>query len=143
MNWKYIVLIVLAVVVITTQFLVDKSNVSSYVSVEKFEQFAKVDDSLRVVLQNNCYDCHSNHTNYPWYSSIGVVNLFLSHHIEEGKEHLNFSDWEGYALKKQLHKIEEIYDEVEEDEMPLKMYRLTHGALDPTSKQIILNWSQQ
>ena len=66
MNWKYIVLIVLAVVVIITQFLVDKSNVSSYESVEKFEQFAKVDDSLRVVLQNNCYDCHSNHTNYPW-----------------------------------------------------------------------------
>lgn len=143
MNWKSIVFIVLALIIVVAQFLVDKSNVSSYESVEKFEQFTNVDTNLKKVLQNNCYDCHSNHTNYPWYSSIGVVNLFLSHHIEEGKEHLNFSDWENYASKKQLHKIEEIFEEVEENEMPIKLYKLTHGALTPEAKQAIVNWSKK
>jgi len=142
MNWKKIVLIVVALVFIGAQFFVDKSNVSDYKSVEHFEKGAMVDNNLKQILQTNCYDCHSDHTNYPWYSNIGVVNLFLSHHIEEGKEHLNFSNWANYDMKKQAHKLEEIYEEVEEGEMPMKIYNIIHGSFNEESKQAILSWAK-
>ena len=40
--------------------------------------------------------------------------------MEEGIEHLNFSDWAKYSSKKAAHKLEESVEEGEEDKMPLK-----------------------
>lgn len=142
MNWKFILLVILAFGLIITQFFVDKSNVSSYKSVENFEKLEHVHSNLSVILKNNCYDCHSNHTEYPWYGSIGLVNLVLNYHINKGKKHLNFSDWENYSEKKKLHKLEEIYEEVEQNKMPLNLYKLIHGNLNIETEQAIFNWAE-
>jgi len=61
--------------------------------------------------------------------------------IEEGKEHLNFSEWESYPERRQLHKLAELYEEVEEGEMPLKMYTIIHGKLTLEEKETLLKWS--
>jgi len=143
MNIKKIIIAIVFLVLAVLQFMVKKDNVSSYESLSTFEQQVQLPENVKAIMKSNCYDCHSNHTNYPWYASIGGVNLILNDHIEEGKEHLNFSTWNDYPEKKQLHKLAEVYEEVEEGEMPLKMYKIIHGGLSSEEKEVLLTWSSK
>ena len=78
------------------------------------------------MLKSSCYDCHSNHTKYPWYNNVTPVSWWIASHISEVKEELNFSEWENYTLKKKKHKLKEIIEETGEGEMPLRSYLWTH-----------------
>lgn len=41
-------------------------------------------------------------------NNTAPISYWIDHHIEEGKEHLDFSDWENYSLKKKDHKMDEL-----------------------------------
>ncbi len=142
MNVKKIIGIAVILILVGLQFFVKKDNVSSYESVSDFVTYVDLPKDVEVIFKQNCYNCHSDHTQYPWYASIGALNLVINHHIEEGKEHLNFSDWKRHSEDVQLHKLSEIYEEVEEGEMPLKLYSLIHGGLSTAEKNTLLNWSE-
>lgn len=141
MNVKKLIIVLVFLILAILQLFVKKDNISSYESVTAFEKEVQVPTNVKTILKSNCYDCHSNHTNYPWYASIGAANLFVDHHIKEGKEHLNFSEWKNYPERRQLHKLAELYEEVAEEEMPLKMYTVIHGKLTIEEKEALLKWS--
>src|SRR5215472_9573255 len=42
-----------------------------------------VPDNLRSIVRRACRDCHSNETQWPWYSQIPPVSLLLQHHISK------------------------------------------------------------
>lgn len=94
------------------------------------------------VLKTSCYDCHSNHTAYPWYSRIQPVAIWLNDHIEEGKGELNFSIFGTYSLRRQYRKLEEINEQVNEGEMPLSSYTLIHrdAKLSKDQKLAVAQW---
>ncbi|GAB4253135.1 MAG: heme-binding domain-containing protein [Vicingaceae bacterium] len=94
------------------------------------------------LLQNSCFDCHSNNTNYPWYGYIQPVTLFINHHVNEGKEEFNFDALHLYSDKKRNHKIHESIEEIEKDKMPLKSYTLLHSKakLNKQQKETLINW---
>jgi len=79
-----------------------------------------------------CNDCHSNKTNYPWYSQIQPVAWWLNDHVTEGKEHLNFSNFTQLPIAVQNHKFEEVIEVIDENEMPLESY--TYLGLHPEAK---------
>lgn len=99
--------------------------------------------AILAILKNSCLDCHSNNTNYPWYASIQPVSMWINHHIEEGKEELNFSEFHTYSIKKQQHKLKELVEQVEEGEMPMSSYTLIHRSaqLTATEKKILIDWT--
>lgn len=90
---------------------------------------------VKLVLQESCYDCHSNNTEYPWYNNVAPVSFWLANHVKDGKKHLNFSDWGNYTDKKKDHKLEEIIEMIEAGEMPLKEYTWTHETAKLTKEQ--------
>ncbi len=92
-------------------------------------------EEVKALLISACYDCHSNATAYPWYTNIAPVSWWLKHHINEGREHLNFSEWGNYDAEKKAHKLEELAEEVEEGEMPLSSYTITHADAKLSLKQ--------
>lgn len=96
------------------------------------------------ILQNSCFDCHSNNTRYPWYASIQPVAWWLGDHIKDGKKHLNFSEFTKMPLARQFHKLEEVEDEVSAGEMPLESYTVIHRSsiLSADQKETIVNWSK-
>lgn len=98
---------------------------------------------VKNILQSSCNDCHSNKTVYPWYTNIQPVGWWLAHHVDEGRRELNFSEFASYPLKRQYHKLEEILEMVEEDEMPLRSYTLLHGnaVLSAAQKSTLMNWA--
>ena len=66
------------------------------------------------------------------------MSWWLANHINEGKEHLNFSAWTEYNLKKKNHKLEEIIETVEKRQMPLKSYLPMHPEANLSEAQITM-----
>ena len=140
------VLYILAIVLILIQFYRPDLNNSSYESaVNEFIQQNNVSSEVESILKTSCFDCHSNHTSYPFYAQVAPISFWINHHVEDGKEHLNFSDWNNYSIKKKLHKLDEIIEEIEEHEMPLRSYTLLHtdAKLNEEASKLLVNWSKK
>lgn len=96
---------------------------------------------VKSLLQRSCYDCHSNQVNWPWYSYVAPVSWLVAHDVSEGRAELNFSEWNQYAQDREMR--EEIYEEVAEGEMPMKIYLLTHpdAAVSESELAFLRQWA--
>ncbi|SEC80736.1 Haem-binding domain-containing protein [Tenacibaculum sp. MAR_2009_124] len=130
--------------VLIAQFFQPEQNLGEYESVKVFLAETKTSAEVETILKKACFDCHSAKTNYPWYGKITPINYWMAHHVEEGREHLDFSNWSNYSLKKKEHKMDEVHEEVEEKHMPLKSYTITHGDAKLTEEEIktLVNWGK-
>lgn len=141
---KKILLGVLAVLVILQFIRPDKndSNDSTYHISTKYE----VPEDVTAMLTVACNDCHSNMTRYPWYTNIQPVGWFLNDHVEEGIEHLNFSEFTKSRVAIQNHKLEEIIEMVEDHEMPLESYTYlglhSDADLSDEQRETLISWAK-
>ncbi|MGY6647680.1 heme-binding domain-containing protein [Wenyingzhuangia sp. IMCC45574] len=137
------VLLVIVIVLVGIQFIGVEKNDAATPEVDLFLAETKPSKEVQTILEAKCFDCHSNKTAYPWYSKIAPVSFWIGHHVEEGKEHLDFSNWANYDAKKKKHKLHEVEEEVEEDKMPLESYEKLHGDLTETEKEALIAWAKQ
>jgi hypothetical protein len=72
-----------------------------------------------------CFDCHSNQTKWPWYSWVAPVSWLVQKDVDEGREHLNFSEFD----KRQRH-AKDAAEELRSGEMPLWFYVPLHPSAD-------------
>lgn len=135
------ILVLALIVLVALQFIRPEKNREGYTSVAAFETETKPSAKVAAILKESCYDCHSNQTYYPWYAEVAPFSLWLDDHIKEGKKHFNVSDWNNYTIKKKEHKLEELVEMVEKDEMPLRSYTFIHGNLSEKDKTLLLQWA--
>ncbi len=135
--------IALAAILVILQFIRPTKNEGTALTENDISHAINVPTDVQQILETSCYDCHSNHTTYPWYTNIQPIGLWMQHHVDEGKEELNFSEFKTYKLKRQKHKLEEIAEQVNEHEMPLSSYTLIHknAALTPEQITLLANWA--
>ena len=136
------ILLLLLIVLLGLQFYRPERNLAEIREVAAFESQTQPPAEVKTVLDNKCYDCHSNQTSYPWYAELAPVSLWIDHHVEEGKEHFDVSAWASYNDKKKDHKLEELIEEVEEGEMPLASYNLLHGDITEAERSAIIAWAK-
>ncbi len=137
---KLILIVALAALVII-QFIRPEKNRAGYETITAFEAETKPSEQVAAILKNNCYDCHSNHTTYPWYAEVAPFSFWLDDHIKHGKGHFNVSEWESYSAKKKDHKLEEVVEMVEKGEMPLDSYTWLHGDLNEEEAKLVIQWA--
>lgn len=140
-----ILLLIAGITFIVIQFVQPTHNKNTQVSEADILNTVNVPDSVKSILKTTCYDCHSNNTNYPWYSNIQPMGWLMAEHIKEGKEELNFSEFGSYSLRKQLSKLNGIANSIRDDIMPLSSYKLMHkqARLSKTEKLLLINWTEQ
>jgi hypothetical protein len=138
---KKVGITILAIIVIIQFIRIDFVN-PEVVLKNDFIVMTKPDVKIIKLLKTSCYDCHSNTTEYPWYTNVAPVSWWIGDHIEEARGHLNFSEWASYSEKKQLHKLHECYEEVEHGEMPLNSYTWTHNEADLSNddREYLKHW---
>jgi len=138
---KKLAVITLSIIVVMQFFTIDKTQADTDPT-KDFIAMTQPDEHVITMLKTACYNCHSNETTYPWYANIAPVSWWIKGHEEEAKEHLNFSVWGDYSLKQQDHKLEELYEEVEEGEMPLPSYTWVHAdaRLTGEQKEQLITW---
>jgi len=92
----------------------------------------------RELAERACFDCHSNATAWPWYTSIAPISWLTQRHVIEGREVLNFSEWNQSRGEREdggREEEEEMGETVLEGEMPLRSYLLTHPAARLTAAE--------
>jgi mono/diheme cytochrome c family protein len=99
---------------------------------------------VQAILERSCYDCHSSETRWPWYSNIAPMSWTLVHDVEEGREEMSFSHWNSYSVRDEDHLREEICEQVEDGEMPLKPYTLMHprARLSDEDRRVLCGWTR-
>lgn len=134
---------ILAIILVLIQFYRPARNLSGENKNAIGNKYS-LPDSVEAILKHACYDCHSNTTIYPWYANIQPVGWWLTHHVNEGKEHLNFSEFLTYPIGRQYHKIQGIKKELQKNDMPLGSYTLIHtdARLSAEQKEILIKWSE-
>jgi hypothetical protein len=129
-NWKRIVLIVAVVLLVAIQLApVDRSN-------PPVEADLEAPPAVTAVLRQACYDCHSNETQWPWYSYVAPVSWLVAHDIEEARGEFSFSHWGRLGERERAELRAEIWEKVEEGEMPLPIYRLMHSEARLSQDQL-------
>lgn len=139
------ILTVIVIAFVAIQFFRPDRNIDSKASSSDISGVFSMPDSVKVILQNACYDCHSNNTRYPWYINIQPAGWWMSGHIAEAKDNLNFSEFGGYTQRKQISKLEGVAGVIEKDIMPLRSYKMMHKSarLSSDKKNLLINWAQR
>jgi len=104
-----------------------------------------VPDEIEQILRTSCYDCHSNETKYPWYAYIAPVSWLVVRDVNKGRNDLNFSEWDSLKSRDKIKLLDEIAEEVDEGNMPMPIYTITHGeaSLDDGQKKILVGWTKE
>jgi len=138
------ILLVLLVLLIIIQFIHPSRNISKGEQPNNISRAFNVPTEVRTVLDKACMDCHSNNTRYRWYFKIQPLDWWLTHHINEGKQELNFDEYANKPLRYQYHKMESTVDQIKKDEMPLNSYLWVHkdAVLTDSEKNILISWAQ-
>ncbi len=132
----------LLILVIAIQFIQPARNKSEQSLPTDFAKIFVVPGNVESVLQNACYDCHSNNTSYPWYSGIQPMAWMMARHIKNGKAELNFSDFGSYKSRRQVSKLKGIANQIKDDEMPITAYKMMHknARLSKEQKDLVTGW---
>ncbi|SDM19301.1 heme-binding domain-containing protein [Kriegella aquimaris] len=137
---------VLLLVLIVIQFFRPEKNDSNDLTYDISTKY-KVPDNVNHLLQVSCNDCHSNKSEYPWYANVQPIAWWLNDHINDGKRHLNFSEFTKKPIAVQNHKFEETIEMVEEHEMPLKSYTNfglhAEANLSDEQREDIIVWAKE
>lgn len=140
---KILVIVVVAAFVVLQFFRPDFTN-PPIVAGQTLEDKTAVPEPVKAIFKKSCNDCHTNLTEYPWYSKIQPSAWFLKDHIDEGRRKLNFSTWGTYDSGKQRRKLAEVCEEIQAKEMPLPSYLWVHWDAKLTEAEIktICDWTE-
>jgi hypothetical protein len=138
----FLTLLVLFVII---QFIRPTRNVGIADTPNDITHFSAMSPDVKTILETSCYDCHSDHTNYPWYTNIQPVGWWMQDHVDEGKRGLNFSQFTKYGIQKKMRRFKQISNEVNDDGMPLNSYLWIHtnAKLSDEQKKMVSEWAME
>ncbi len=77
----------------------------------------------RALAERACFACHSNETVWPWYSNVAPVSWLVQHDTDEGRQHLNFSEWNQGGKGREPF---EMVETIDNGSMPMPIFLVTH-----------------
>lgn len=94
-------------------------------------------------LARACGNCHSNHTNLPWYGQVAPISWWIKSHVREGREELNFSEWTRYSARQRRDELESICGVISNGRMPPASYTALHpeASLGAQDKKAVCIWA--
>jgi len=103
----------------------------------------QVSPEVAQIFARACQGCHSNNTQWPWYSHIAPVSWFVTDHVNHGRRHLNFSNWARYDQRRADELLKNICEWTQKGLMPLGSYTLIHhdANLSLQDKEALCNWA--
>lgn len=93
-------------------------------------------EEVIAILEQSCYNCHSNEPKLQWYDKISPISLKVKADVERAREVMNFSEWGNLSEAAHKGKMWAIYNMVEGGKMPLKGYSLFHPEAKLTASEI-------
>jgi hypothetical protein len=140
-----ILLLVLVAGFIVIQFInrPDKTILAE-TSSDDITKHTQVPENVQSILKRSCYDCHSSHTKWPWYSHVAPVSWLVADDVVKGRKKFNFSEWGKIPDTKKEARLNEMCEEIKSGEMPLPNYLLIHkeAVLSQADKDALCQWAE-
>ena len=128
--------VVVTIVLLAAIQLVRPARVNPPVDPDRTLQSAVPAHPGAPVVARACQNCHSNQTQWPWYSHVAPVSWLVTHDVNEARSAVNFSEWAAYSPERQRKLLQESCKEVKEGEMPMSIYVLMHPEAKLTSNDV-------
>ena len=141
---KLIGLGLLAILVILQFFQPERNSTPENPELDMLS-LASPPEAAAELIRKACYDCHSNQTNYPWYSRVSPVSWYLNRHVIKGKEDLNFSVYGQLDKADKIGLLADFCDVLDAGTMPLQSYLLLHdeARLTREERDLLCQWSEE
>ncbi len=90
----------------------------------------------RALAKEHCFQCHSNETEWPWYSYVAPASWLIKWDVVNGRNKFNFSEWDKHPGE-----LDEMTREIQGGGMPPIQYTLFHpnSKLDAQQKQTLID----
>jgi Haem-binding domain len=104
---------------------------------------ADVDPDVFQVFQRSCQNCHSEKTEWPWYSHIAPMSWLVEGDVSQARSHMNLSHWSEYTMEEQQDLLARIGSAVRRREMPPARYTMIHrnAKLSPAERENLYRWA--
>lgn len=133
------------IVISLIQFIpVNKTN-KPVVAKMDFVKIYQTPTAVQNILKKACYDCHSNETVYPDYAHVAPISWSIKNHVNEGRDHLNLSEWGTFNKDLKKNMLERSVHSVKDYTMPLPAYISKHPTanLSKAEREILAQYFEQ
>ena len=103
-----------------------------------------VDPVVMATIQRSCRNCHSDKTEWPWYSYVAPMSWMVEHDVRRGRSHLDLSRWNEYDNARKQAILAQLAAVVRNRKMPLPQYTLLHPEAKLSDAEIerIYQWAK-
>lgn len=95
-------------------------------------------DSIKTVLKQSCFNCHSNQTQLGWYDAIAPISWLVKKDVDRAREAMNLSQWNDLTPSQQKGQLWAIFNMIKSHKMPLLRYRLVHPEASVTPDDVLM-----
>jgi hypothetical protein len=95
-------------------------------------------------LEKSCRNCHSEKTEWPWYSYVAPMSWMIENDVQRGRSHMDLSRWNGYNPEQQREILSKMSVLVRNRAMPLPRYLLLHpeSKLSDAEVAYLYQWAR-
>jgi hypothetical protein len=105
---------------------------------------AVVDAETLRILQRSCQNCHSQNTDWPWFSYVAPVSWLIEKDVHQARNHMNLSRWYQYSLEEKRELLADLAAAVRSRQMPPSRYTLMHRSTKLSEPELerIYQWAR-
>lgn len=135
-------LLVLGAALVVAQFVGPKRTNPVTDPSKSLRHKAPIPAEVDAILARSCGNCHSNETRWPWYSYVAPVSWAVVHDVNEGRAHMNFSEW-THTSEEGADLLDSACREARRGSMPIKSYTWIHrnAVLSDADKKRLCRWT--
>jgi hypothetical protein len=137
--------IIVAAIFIGLQFTTPRHTNPHSDEAQTLQGMTALPPDVSALFSRSCNDCHSNQTNWRWYTYVAPVSWFTVGHVNEGRAELNFSEWGHYGARMKDTRLKAICAQCRGGTMPLASYAFVHreARLSPEEVKMICEWTER
>jgi hypothetical protein len=95
------------------------------------------------IVDRACQNCHSERTEWPWYSYVAPMSWLIEKDVSSARTHMNLSRWQDYSVEERIDLLTRLAVEVRNRKMPLPKYLKMHSEARLTDDDVqqLYSWA--
>src|SRR5215469_5360684 len=133
-----------SIVVLASLLIHPYGPVKSAKSSQMLLSGAEISPQILNVFERSCQNCHSDHTEWPWYSYVAPMSLMIESDVARARSRMNMSRWTEYGAEDQEADLTSLAASMRSREMPPSSYTMIHpqSKLSGAERQLIYDWAR-
>ena len=144
MSTRYLLFLTAGAIAIASFLIHPFGPVKAVKSAQPLLAGADVDPKVAAILSRSCQNCHSDKTEWPWYSYVAPVSWLIESDVSQARSRMNLSRWNEYPAERRQEILATLAAVVRNRQMPPPRYSLVHPGTKLSTEEVgeIYQWSR-